>query len=153
MFMKRRQIKTEGKNKDNYNDIIDIPQSMKVINKKHHLFLSQAYEVAKKSNMLQKHGAIIVYRNEIIASGCNYMCNHLYNNYSIHAEISAISQMFYNKKLLEYCDIYVVRISNTYENCLRNSKPCKNCSNFIKKYNLRNAYYSTNYIDNHLYIQ
>ena len=46
-----------------------------------------------------------------------------------------INKLFYNKKLLELCDIYVVRISNTYDNCLRNSKPCKNCSNFIKKYN------------------
>lgn len=151
--MKRRQLKTEGKTKDKYNDVVDIPQSIKMTNKKHQLFLSHAYLIAEKSSMLQKHGAIIVYKNEIIASGCNYMCNHLCHNYSIHAEVAAITQMFYNKKLLELCDIYVVRISNSLDNCLRNSKPCKNCSNFIKKYNLRNVYYSTNITYNQLYIQ
>jgi len=135
MFTKRRQDKTESEN-----------EILKMCNKKHQLFLQKAGEIALKSNMQQKHGAIIVYKNKIIASGFNYRCDYMNNNFSIHAEIAAISQMFYNKKLLELCDIYVVRIaSSIYDNCLKNSKPCKNCTNFINKYNLRNIYYSTNY--------
>ena len=135
MFTKRRQDKTESQNSEE-----------KIINKKHQLFLSQASEIAIKSNMLQKHGAVIVYKNKIIASGYNQICSYMNNNYSIHAEVSAISKLFYNKKLLELCDIYVVRIASaTFDNCLKNSKPCKSCTNFINKYNLKNIYYSTNY--------
>lgn len=137
MYTKRRQEQTESEDK------IEI---LKESNKKHHLFLYEAAEIAKQSNMLQKHGAIIVYKNKIIASGYNYICDYMNNNYSIHAEVAAISQMFYNKKILEFCDIYVVRIAPaSYDNCLKNSKPCSTCSKFIKKYNLRNIYYSTNY--------
>ena len=106
----------------------------------------EAAEIALKSNMQQKHGAVIVYKNKIIATGYNEICDYMNNNFSIHAEVSAISKMFYNKKLLEFCDIYVVRIAPPiFDNCLKNSKPCKNCTNFIKKYNLRNIYYSTSY--------
>jgi len=138
MFTKRRQDKTENKNEDF--------EMIKIINKKHQLFLQEAAEIASKSNMQQKHGAVIVYKNKIIASGYNEICDYMNNNFSIHAEVSAISKMFYNKKLLELCDIYVVRIAPiTFDNYLKNSKPCKSCTNFIKKYNLRNIYYSTSY--------
>ena len=139
MYTKRRQDKTESQNEENlYN--------LKMTNKKHQLFLQKAGEIALKSNMLQKHGAVIVYKNKIIASGYNEICNYMNANYSIHAEVAAISKLFYNKKILEFCDIYVVRVARaTFANCLKNSKPCKSCTNFINKYNLRNIYYSTNY--------
>lgn len=139
MYTKRRQDKTESQNEENlYN--------LKMTNKKHQLFLQKAGEIALKSNMLQKHGAVIVYKNKIIASGYNEICNYMNANYSIHAEVAAISKLFYNKKILEFCDIYVVRVAGaTFDNCLKNSKPCKSCTNFINKYNLRNIYYSTNY--------
>lgn len=136
MYNKRRQDKTESENEEN----------CKIINKKHKLFLSKAAEIALKSNMLHKHGAVIVYRNEIIASGFNELCDYMNSNYSIHAEVSAISKLFHNKKILELCDIYIVRVaSSRFDNCLKNSKPCKNCTNFINKYNLRNIYYSTSF--------
>ena len=141
MFTKRRQEQTESED-----------EIFKAGNKKHQLFLCKAAEIAKQSNMNQKHGAIVVYKNKIIASGFNYICDYMNNNYSIHAEVSAISQMFHNKKLLELCDIYVVRIApSIYNNCLKNSKPCNSCSKFIKKYNIKNIYYSTNYYYNELF--
>jgi deoxycytidylate deaminase len=143
MYTKRRQEQTESED-----------EIFKEGNKKHQLFLCKAAEIAKNSNMNQKHGAIVVYKNKIIASGFNYTCNYMNNNYSIHAEVSAISQMFHNKKLLELCDIYVVRIAPTiYNNCLKNSKPCNSCSKFIKKYNIRNIYYSTSHNYNMLFGQ
>jgi deoxycytidylate deaminase len=141
MHTKRRQDETEGKN-----------ENFKLITRKHDLFLSIAAKIAEKSTMQQKHGAVIVYKNKIIASGFNYNCSHMNNNYSIHAEVAAISQLFYNKALLEFCDIYVVRIAPAYDNCLKNSKPCKNCTKFINKYKLRNTYYSTNDLYEQLYL-
>lgn len=137
----RRQDKTESKN-----------EISKVITRKHDLFISVAAKIAEKSTMQQKHGAVIVYKNKIIATGFNHTCDYMNSNYSIHAEVAAISQIFYNKQLLELCDIYVVRIAPAFNNCLKNSKPCKNCTKFINKYKLRNTYYSTNDLYERLYI-
>ncbi len=145
MFSKRRQDKTESEDAviESCDEHIN---NLRIIKNKHQLFLNKCAKIAEKSQMQQKHGAVIVYKNKIIATGYNYICSYMNKNYSIHAEVSAISQVFYNKKLLEECDIYVVRIASPLFNyCLKNSKPCKNCSCFIKKYNLRNIYYSTNY--------
>ncbi len=130
----RRQA--ESQNKENEIDI----------NKKHQLFLDIAAQTAKFSTMQQKHGAVVVYKNKVIACGFNYMTHYLNDNNSIHAEVAAISQVFKNKTILEECDIYVVRIATArFNNCLKLSKPCDKCTKFINKYNLRCAYYSTNY--------
>lgn len=142
MLTKRRQIKTQSKNEKFTNDIDIFYSDLRDITRKNELFMERAAEVALKSSMQQKHGAVIVYKNNIIGSGFNYICDYMCNNYSIHAEVAAISSLFYNKKILEFCDIYVVRIAPAFNNSLRNSKPCRNCTNFIKKYNLRNTYYS-----------
>jgi len=142
MHNKRRQIKTQSKNERFVDDIDIFYSSVKLISRKNELFMEKAAEIALKSTMQQKHGAVIVYKNNIIATGFNYKCDYMYTNYSIHAEIAAISQLIYNKSILEYCDIYVVRIATAFNNTFRNSRPCKNCTNFIKKYNIRNTYYS-----------
>ena len=127
-------------------------QENKDINKKHQIFLDKAAEIAKYSTMQQKHGAVIVYKNKIIAGGFNYMTHYLNDNNSIHAEVAAISQVFKNKMILEECEIYVVRIaSSKFNNCLKLSKPCEKCSKFINKYNLKKAYYSTNYEFDYLF--
>ena len=137
IYTKRRQAESEDK----------------IINKKHQIFLDKAAELAKCSTMQQKHGAVVVYKNKIIGCGFNYMANYLNDNNSIHAEVAAISKVFKNKNLLEDCDIYVVRIATSrFNNCLKLSKPCEKCTKFIEKYNIRRAYYSTNY-EFELYIQ
>lgn len=141
-YTRRRQTKSE----------IEIDEKdIKPINRKHNKFLSTAAEVAEKSTMLHKHGAVVVYKNNIIATGYNYMCSHMNDNFSVHAEVAAISQLFHEKQLLEECDIYVVRIaSSVFDNCLKNSKPCLSCTKFINKYHLRNTYFSTSYKFNEL---
>jgi deoxycytidylate deaminase len=152
MLTKRRQDKTKSKNEKFMDDKDIFYSSLKDITRKHEYFMEKAAEIAQKSSMQQKHGAIITYKNNIIASGFNYSCSYMCDNYSIHAEVAAISQVFYDKNLLKFCDIYVVRIAPAFNNCLKNSKPCKNCTNFIKKYSLRNTYYSTNDTYDKLYL-
>lgn len=152
MLTKRRQDKTQSKNEKFKNDKDIFYSSLRDITRKHEFFMEKAAEIAQKSSMQQKHGAVIVYKNNIIGTGFNYNCSYMYNNYSIHAEVAAISQVFYDKNLLKLCDIYVVRIAPAFNNCLKNSKPCKNCTNFIKKYNLRNTYYSTSDTYEKLYL-
>jgi deoxycytidylate deaminase len=142
IYTKRRQAESQNKINDNDN----VNDNDKDINKKHQIFLDKAAEIAKFSTMQQKHGAVVVYKNKIIAYGFNYMTHYLNDNNSIHAEVAAISQVFKNKTILEECDIYVVRIATArFNNCLKLSKPCEKCTKFIKKYNIRCTYYSTNY--------
>ena len=126
----------------NFRDMLDKDK----VALKQQLFLDKAAEIAKYSTMQQKHGAVVVYKNKIIACGFNYMSHCLNDNNSIHAEVAAITQLFKNKTILEECDIYVVRIAPPrFNNCLKLSKPCEKCTKFIKKYNIRCTYYSTNY--------
>ena len=107
-------------------------------------FLQIAAKIAEKSPMYpHKHGAIIVYKDKIIASGYNYYMG----DFSIHAEVAAISRIKRKQKhILRDCDIYVVRIGpKRLNNPLKYSRPCPNCQDTIIKNNIKNAYYSTSY--------
>lgn len=146
-----RKIRNEIKNElDNNKNLIlsDYFQyfdenNVKIKNMKQNYYLNIASEIALKSNMSQKHGAIIVYKKEIIAIGYNYY----YNSYSIHAEVSAISKLKgIEKNKLINCELYVVRIgSKSLNNILKYSKPCSNCQKYILKNMIKKTYYSTNY--------
>ena len=118
--------------------------SVRISNEKQKYYLNIAAKIAIKSPMYNhKHGAIIVYRDKIIGSGFNYYMG----DFSIHAEIAAIASIHKKKKhILNECDIYVVRIGpDRFNNPLKYSRPCTNCSNTIIKNNIKNAFYSTNY--------
>tara|TARA_B100000795_G_scaffold269969_2_gene261468 strand:+ start:4148 stop:4711 length:564 start_codon:yes stop_codon:yes gene_type:complete len=118
--------------------------SAKFSNEKQKTFLSIAAKIAEKSPMYpHKHGAIIVYRDKIIASGYNYYVGY----FSVHAEVSAISKIKKKEKhILSECDIYVVRIGpKSFNNQLKYSRPCPNCQDKIIKNNIKTAYYSTSY--------
>lgn len=121
----------------------------KKIKNKHYYFLHQAIEEANKSLLIHKHGCIIVYKNKIVSTGYNkYSINNNKTYTSIHAETDAISKLiknnkFQNKGVRNNCSLYVVRIQNG-TNKLKMSKPCKNCIENIKKYNIGMIYYSTN---------
>lgn len=102
-----------------------------------------------KSVMNHKHGAIIVHKKKIIATGFNYILKQYYHEFSIHAEISAINSLKGSQQLktiLPECELYVVRIGpNEYHETLKYSKPCCKCQKVINKFGIRKAYYSTNY--------
>lgn len=122
-----------------YFDEID-PKRM---NDKQQYFLNIAAKVANGSDMNHKHGAILVHKKNIIATGYN----HYNNNLSIHAEVAAISQLKgKDKKILSECELYVVRIGpGRFYDQLKYSKPCYNCQKFISKKCIKKIYYSTNY--------
>lgn len=116
------------------------------INMRRQYYLNISADLAKQSNMFQKHGAIIVYKKNIIGKGYNIFTNQAKNNYSMHAEIVAINNATkkrINKDILSKSELFVVRISNC--NVLKYSKPCINCQKYINKFNIRKTYYSTNY--------
>lgn len=107
-------------------------------------YLKMAAEVAKKSTMTQKHGCVIVYKKKIIATGYNTMPNMFQN--SLHAEINALNKVKNKQYLLKDADLYVVRIgTDSFDNVLKYSKPCDNCSKQIQMNKIRRVFYSTNY--------
>jgi tRNA(Arg) A34 adenosine deaminase TadA len=108
-------------------------------------FLDIAKKESLKSEMKHKHGACIVYKNKIIASGYNYNVEGGTYGYSIHAELSAIQDLFkkyskYSRNILKDCIMYVIRIDKF--NKLTLSKPCKCCTNMIYKYKLKKVYWT-----------
>lgn len=103
-----------------------------------------AADVAKKSNMLQKHGCVIVHKKNIIATGYNMMCP--YYHHSIHAEVNTLKKVKNNKHLLKHSEMYIVRIGkNSLGNPLKYSKPCINCEKCIKEHGIKKVFYSTNH--------
>lgn len=107
-------------------------------------YLRIAAEIAKKSPMTQKHGCVIVYKKEVIATGFNTMPSIF--NQSVHAEINAIKKVKNRKYILKDSDLYIVRIApDSLDNVLKYSKPCANCTKYILNFNIRRVFYSTNF--------
>jgi len=111
---------------------------------RHETYLQLAANVAKKSTMTQKHGCVIVYKKEIIATGYNTMPVAFQE--SLHAEIDAIKKLKHRQYLLKDCELYIVRIApDSLNNVLKYSKPCPNCTKVINFNKIRKVYYSTNF--------
>jgi deoxycytidylate deaminase len=99
--------------------------------------LSLAAKLASTSQCRNKHGAVIVAGNRILATGVNRDCNspRLFEkmdepnpHLSIHAEIRAIKKL---KEIPRNTTIYVARVNRQGQ--LRLSKPCANCSRVLEK--------------------
>ena len=108
---------------------------------KHDGFIEQAMLIAGKSNQNHQHGAIIVHRNKIIASGYNKI-DPLNFKASTHAEVAAINEM---KKIrncpVDQVKMYVIRLGSCGT---KNSKPCINCERSIIESGIRRVYFSCN---------
>tara|TARA_B100001029_G_C14936851_1_gene380923 strand:- start:289 stop:621 length:333 start_codon:yes stop_codon:yes gene_type:complete len=104
--------------------------------------IQQAINEAKKSNMLQKHGAIIIYRNKVVSRGHNHFIKYRrYKNgkyKSIHAEIMAIRDLP-SSYIISKCKMIVVRFISGH---MRLSLPCKHCQKIIKKHKVLAVYHS-----------
>lgn len=116
-------------------------------NSRQQFYINKAINMAKKSTMEHKHGAVIVLNNEIIASGYNQRHYYMCHGYSVHAEVDALSKVKSKNFNLSEAEMYVVRIScfnptTPKKYCIRNSKPCQNCSNAIIKHGIKRVYYS-----------
>jgi cytidine deaminase len=92
-------------------------------------------KIAIKSLVNSKHAAAIIKNNKLY-----YTTNNKFTTTvrTIHAEIN----IFYNipKMSIKNIDIIVIRISKSYE--LRNSRPCNDCIDKLRKMGIRKVYYS-----------
>lgn len=101
--------------------------------------------LAKKSQMTQKHGAIIVKDGKIIAEGYNYVTSFMSHSFSMHAEVDCLMKVkSKSKKFLEDCTLIVVRVGVASKGFpTKMSKPCMNCKAEIEKFGIKKVFYST----------
>jgi deoxycytidylate deaminase len=100
---------------------------------------------AKKSPMSQKHGCVVIHKNKVVTTGYNKQVEP-FSLTSIHAEVNALmkAKKILNRSELKQAKLMVVRIgTNSMDNPLKYSKPCKVCQSFIDKFGIQLVYYST----------
>lgn len=104
----------------------------------------RAVQLAKKSVMTQKHGAVIVKGGEIIGQGYNHATTFMSHSWSCHAEVAAILNLKNkSRKYLEDATLIVVRVGPVSIGCpMKLSKPCENCRKAIEKVGIRKVFYS-----------
>lgn len=113
----------------------------------------RATHIAKHSGMNHRHGALVIYDGKIISHGYNHEHPALKNQYSIHAEVDALTKIKkLGKHVLSKCELVVVRIGpESFNNVFKLSMPCCNCTKYIQRLGIKKVYYSTNdEFDNHL---
>lgn len=106
-------------------------------------FFDIAINLAKKSTMQHKHGAIIVRNNEIIGQGINHVSSVMSHSWSCHAEIAAIQNCGLkgkDKQKLGDATLLVVRVAN--DGTPKLSKPCSSCTKQIQKLGIKKVFYS-----------
>lgn len=111
-------------------------------------FVAIAASEAKKSTMSQKHGCVIIHKNKVVATGYNKQVEPC-SLTSVHAEVNALmkAKKILNRTELKQAKLMVVRIgTNSMDNPLKYSKPCRVCQSFIDKLGIQMVYYSTSNI-------
>lgn len=116
------------------------------------------FEVAKSMSLLSDFkrvhiGAVVVLKNEIIATGRNTIKTHpLQSHYAnlvnrphailLHAEMSCLIKLVDTKHDLSNAKIYIFRQSKS--GLLSIAKPCSICSRALRDFGIKQIYYTTN---------
>jgi hypothetical protein len=100
-------------------------------------------KVAQESDISYKHSAGLIYDDKIHSIGVNkfvpfkkYKGIQLYR--TIHAELSIFEKI--PKRIVKGMDLIVIRVNKGSQ--LRNSRPCKDCIDELKRIGIRKVYYS-----------
>lgn len=108
-----------------------------------------AINIAMQSNQHYKLGCIIIKNGKVVCKNFNDKRSRLNgkNFVCIHAEINCIHNLLKyekNYRKLKNYSILVLRIGKDDNGniILRNAKPCKYCTDSIKKYGLKKIIYS-----------
>jgi len=104
--------------------------------------LDECLELSSLSNMMHKHGAVVVLNGEIVGRGYNYW-EKFHNTISVHSEAAAImdARKRIARKDFKKAWMMVVRANKSGD--LRLSKPCKMCRKLCEEYKLSRILYST----------
>jgi deoxycytidylate deaminase len=110
--------------------------------------IDMARKSAINSELLHKHGSILICDDQIITGYNHFACNK--NCITVHAEEDAINNFIKYCRKKYYCDLYIrkklrkgllitIRVKN---DCIKCSAPCKNCIELIKFYGIKDIIYS-----------
>src|SRR3989338_5587309 len=91
-------------------------------------YLEKCRKLAERSDLLHKHGALLVKNGSILGYGNNrYGKKKGIYKHSLHAEFSCISKslLIYNLHEISNSTLYVVRVNNSGE--FKLSAPCNKC--------------------------
>lgn len=112
-------------------------------------YIDIAKNAAKKSEMLHRHGCVIVYKDKLITGhNTNLNLRNEIEGSSIHAEMNALkkAKKILTKSELKNAKLFVIRIgTDSMCNPLKYSKPCPYCERSIKEAGITKVFYSTNY--------
>jgi deoxycytidylate deaminase len=94
--------------------------------------------IAMSSEVNNKHAAGLLYNKNIVYYGINkYIKKNEYYK-TIHAEVNLLKSIPFIK--LNGRDIIVIRVNKNGR--LRNSRPCNDCIDILKKLGIRRVHYS-----------
>ena len=113
-------------------------------------FIKLARKSAVNSELLQKHGSILICDEQTFTGYNHFVCGR--NCVAVHAEEDAINNFiaFCRKKYYDDASIrrklkrsllITIRVKN---NNIRCSAPCRNCIETIRSYGIRQIIYSNN---------
>jgi deoxycytidylate deaminase len=100
-------------------------------------------KIACNSIVYYKHAAALISGNKVYSSGANKFIKQIKNNNPIynrtmHAELTVFEKL--QKKNVRGMDILVIRINKHL--VLKNSRPCNQCIDKLRKIGIRKVYYS-----------
>ena len=118
---------------------------------KNQSLIASLVEVAKSSQMLQRHAAAVVSGKRILSLASNFRSdltlNHLLTKgnrkslaFSVHAEQCAIQKVQLAKVSRSKLKVLVIRINSDCD--LMQSKPCSECIAFMRSKNIKKVTYS-----------
>ena len=97
-------------------------------------YFSEASNLTKKSRHPKfQHGSVVVLRNSIIGRGANFGF--------VHAEVSSIMNCDpVRRSSRNNLVVFVCRVDA--RGLFRNSKPCENCQQYMRRRGIRKVYYT-----------
>jgi len=105
--------------------------------------IEELIRVASNSDISYKHSAGLIYNGRVYMTGVNkfvpfkkYKGIQLYR--TIHAEMSIFERI--SKRYVRGMDMIVIRVNKRSE--LRNSRPCEDCIEELRRIGIRKVYYS-----------
>lgn len=126
-----------------------------VLSKKNFEYFYEAYKVSLQSNCEFRYGVSLVYRNKIIATGCNNYRKGLgRGRRTMHAEIYALNNLRHDRKIspdekrrFNNIDMYIVKRNSNQAKELNECKSCHDCQIKIDKLKkvgyIKNVFYCT----------
>lgn len=130
------------------NGVLDLPPLEMPLSKRERSFLELAVRMAETSDVVNKHGAVIVKNSRVLALGVNKWRNPGYYNgrtvgqedwqdiLTVHAEADALSRV----SDPDGCEIYIARISQLGAKQL--SRPCWRCMSKIESAGIKRMIYT-----------